>query len=177
MSDTAIPWLPLFRDDLSGIEVKPLIIGSYLDQVSTIIEVFSVRHYHLHSWPTLEEASKHSSVAYLYWGMVRILSSYEETHIEWQTSVGSNLFYIVMYSLALEQTNLYSLNHHNGAALDFVAIKIQKKFAAPEPQSSSYIQICLCRTPGGIFFKSWMMEIGYCTICEIIIQLIQYKSI
>lgn len=41
MSDTAIPRLPLSRDELSGIEVEYLIIGLYLGQVSTVNEVFN----------------------------------------------------------------------------------------------------------------------------------------
>jgi hypothetical protein len=47
MSDTVIPQLPLFRDELSGIEVEYLIIGLYLGQVSMIIEVFSMGRYHI----------------------------------------------------------------------------------------------------------------------------------
>lgn len=45
-------------------------------------------------------------------------------------------------------------------------LKFRTKFAAPEPHLSSHLPICLCCSPGGISFKSWMMEIGYCTICE-----------
>lgn len=72
MNDTTNSTIASFRDELSGIEVESLVIGLYLGKVSTIIEVFGVRCYHLKLLVNIEEAAKHSFVVHTYRGIVSI---------------------------------------------------------------------------------------------------------